>query len=176
MRPGNVSESSPRGIGITPEKSPKTLAIEKRSFYFPNKIRFNRQKQLAILNLNNPKVSNETRTSLVRSYSAETIKISKLFSIRLQIRPHPPPFLLHKQFSPEAFHSHNVDCCLNEGDPQFPLPGGTLKKLRGRKACLYFIFKANSKTLPLQLQLQRCWPLAAASILEGTALRLLSRR
>lgn len=72
--------------------------------------------------------------------------------------------------------SHNVGCCLNQGDPQFILRWGNTQKAKrvGKVVCVSF-FKANSKIFLLQLQLQRCWLLAAAPILDSTGLRRLPK-
>lgn len=161
----------------TTGKVQRLWQLRNKAFILLIKFRDQQTKAIRYRNLNNPKVSKERGLHQHRSYSAETIKILQLFFLRLQIGSHPPRFPLHKQFSPEAFHCHNVGCCLNQGDPQFLLRWGNTQKAKrvGKVACVSF-FKTNSKIFLLQLQLQRCWLLAAALILESTGLRRLPRR
>lgn len=91
----------------------------------------NRQKQLGIPNLNNPKVSKDREDFISPEVTFQTLSRSyDCFFLRLQIGSHPPRFPLH-QFSPEAFHGHNVGCCLNQGDPQFLPHWGNTQKTKG---------------------------------------------
>lgn len=114
VKTGCTSGSAPRSTGRLPQKSTNIVAIEKRNEAFIFQ-KIQQTKQSVV-----PKVSNQ-----LQHLEVSRLRLSGSHPIVSLWIYEPAPTLhssLSRQFSPgQAFLSHNVDCCLQQGEPQFLL-------------------------------------------------------